>query len=324
MAEDYYKILGVSRDASQADIERAYRTLARKYHPDMNPDDKSAKKKFQEVQTAFDVLGDSGKREMYDRYGSSFESASRAGAHPGGAWPPQGGQGFEEVDFSQFFGDRFGGGAGGGGGANPFGDFFSQFTRGGQQGKRRGAKPAPARGPDLESSVEIPFGLAVSGGEIQLSLSRDGKNETITVKIPAGIDEGKKVRLRGQGQPAAPGGTAGDLLVVVHVAAHPWFTRKGDNLYVRLPITLREAAEGAKVDVPTPQGTVSLRVPPATSSGTRLRIKGHGVNAKGRTAGDLFAEVQVTLPHQLDAESLEMIKKIDAAHPSDPREQLRW
>jgi DnaJ-class molecular chaperone len=323
MAEDYYKTLGIDRNASQADIEKAYRALARKYHPDMNPDDKTAKKKFQQVQAAFDVLSDASKRELYDRYGSSFESAGRAGPQPGGAgWSPQQGPpGFEDIDLSQFFGERFGGGAGGGerGGF----DFFSQLGRGARGGKGRRAA-APGRGADLSAELEIPFNLAVTGGEAHVTLDRGGHPETLAVKVPPGIDEGKKIRLRGQGEPSADGGAPGDLLITVHVASHPWFQRRGDHLHVRLPVTLREAAEGAKVDVPTPKGMVSMRVPPGSSSGKKLRIKGRGVEAKGRPPGDLFAEVQIILPPGLDEASTEMIRKIDEAHPTHPREHLQW
>ncbi|HEX4148535.1 MAG TPA: J domain-containing protein [Pirellulales bacterium] len=322
MAEDYYKTLGVDRNASQADIEKAYRTLARKYHPDMNPDDKTAKKKFQQVQAAFDVLSDAGKRELYDRYGSSFESAGRGGPQPGAGpgWSPPGGAGFEDVDLSQFFGERFGGGGGPGGGF----DFFSQFGRGAAGGRKGRRAAAPSRGGDLAAELEIPFNLAVTGGEAQITLNRGHHPETIAVKVPPGIDEGKKIRLRGQGEPAADGGTSGDLLITVHVSPHPWFQRKGDNLHVRLPVTLREAVEGAKVDVPTPKGTVSVRVPPHSSSGKKLRIKGRGVEAKGRPAGDLFAEVQIILPPELDEAATQMIRQLDEAHPTHPREHLQW
>jgi curved DNA-binding protein len=329
MAEDYYKTLGVNRDASQADIQKAYRTLARKFHPDVNPDDKTAKKKFQTVQAAFDVLSDPSKRELYDRYGSSFESvAAGGGPRPGGPRPgPAGPGGAEDFDFSQFFDERFtGGGGGGGGGPGGFADIFSQFRRpkGAAEG-RRGRAAANQRGADVAAAVEIPFTMSVSGGEAQIALTRgDGKAETLSVKIPAGIEEGKKIRLRGQGEPAPAGGTPGDLLITVQVTSHPFFQRRGDNLHVRLPVSLLEAAEGAKVDVPTPGGTVSLRVPPGTSSGTKLRVKGHGIARKGQPTGDLFAEVEIILPPKLEAKDLESIRQIEAEHPYQPREKLRW
>ncbi|HEY2839505.1 MAG TPA: DnaJ C-terminal domain-containing protein, partial [Pirellulales bacterium] len=263
MAEDYYKTLEVPREASQAEIQKAYRRLARKHHPDLNPDDKAAKKRFQEVQAAFDVLNDTNKRELYDRYGSSFETMGQGGPHPGPGGPAGGPTSAEDFDFSQFFGDRFGGGEAGRG-AGGFADFFSEM-RGGRSGTRKTAKPAKPgkqRGADLESAVEIPFNVAIVGGQTELSLDRGGKVETISVKIPAGIEEGKKIRLRGQGAPGANDGPPGDLLLTIHIAPHPYFRRRGDDLDVRVPVTLLEAAEGAKVEVPTPKGTVALRVPP--------------------------------------------------------------
>ena len=326
MAEDYYKTLGISRDASQADIQKAYRDLARKYHPDMNPD-KSAKQQFQKVQTAFDVLNDTSKRELYDRYGSSFESMGagqpRGGPSPGGGRAGQGFQGFEDVDFSQFFGDRYGGSSDPSGG---FADIFSHFRRAGGEPRGPTARPGPRqRGGDIRSELEIPFQTSVIGGEAALSVTRpSGKVETITVKIPAGVEDGKEIRLRGQGAESETSTQRGDIRLTLRVAAHPWFQRRGDDLQVRVPVTLAEAATGAKVDVPTPHGVVTVRIPAGTSSGTKLRVKGQGVKAKGRPPGNLFAEVQIMLPKELDRESLEAIQKIEERYPLDPRRDLRW
>jgi len=326
MAEDFYKTLGISRDASPADIQKAYRDLARKYHPDLNPDDKSAKKKFQKVQAAFDVLNDPAKREQYDRYGSSFESRGPAG--PGGGGP--GGGGFEDVDFSQFFGERYGADPG-----SSFGDIFSQFRRAGgaegpQAGRGKRTTAQPKSGADLLAEIEVPFTTSILGGEAQIHVRRQtGEEETIVVKIPAGIEEGKKIRLRGQGEaPPTRNGNAGDILITVHVAPHPFFSRRGKNLDVRVSVTLAEAVLGAKIEVPTPHGTIMLRVPLGTSSGKKLRVKGRGVAPKGAEPGDLFAEIQIVLPAQLDDESREMVRKLDehwqAASPQDPRRDLRW
>ena len=173
--------------------------------------------------------------------------------------------------------------------------------------------------------MTIPFGTAISGGEIQLSLRREsGETETIMVKIPPGIEGGKKMRLRGKGEPASGRGTAGDLMLMVHVAPHPFFSRKGNDLHVRLPVTLGEAVAGASVDVPTPSGTVSVHIPQGTSSGKKLRIKGHGVVLKNGAKGDLLAEVLIVLPAQLTEEDRETIRQIDGRSPSDPRQTLRW
>lgn len=317
MEEDYYKVLGVKRDASQADIQRAYRELARKYHPDMNPDDTTAKERFQRVQQAYDVLGNAEKREMYDRYGSSFQSAGGGpGGGPGGGgytyhWGGPGGGGAEDIDFSQIFGDR---------GSEGFADIFRQFTGGRGQRRRRRATP----GADLQHEIEVPLQTAVKGGEAAVTVQRPGgKVETISVKIPAGIEDGKKIRLRGQGEASATGGKPGDILIRVKVAPHPYFTRRGNDLEVIIPVTLAEAALGAKIDVPTPSGAITLTIPPCTSGGRRLRIKGHGVAGKGKQ-GDLYAVIRIVLPDELDEQSREEIREIDARHPSHPRADLRW
>lgn len=317
MAEDYYKTLGVKRDASQAEIQKAYRDLARKYHPDVNPD-KNAKKKFQEVQAAFDVLNDSQKREMYDRYGSSFEQMAGGGAGAGPRRGPRGGPmpGGEEFDFSQVFGGDVGG----------FADMFSQFTRGGGGGggRARASRTAKAKGEDVRHELEIPFLTAVGGGQVEITLQHgEGETENLAVKIPAGIDEGQTIRLRGKGGPSPFGGPAGDLLITIHVASHPHYQRSGKNLLMKLPVTLAEAALGAKVDVPLLNGKkVSLRIPPATSSGKKLRIKGQGVAPAKGEPGDLLAEVQIVLPAQLDEESQSLVRRFDERNPLDPRGDL--
>lgn len=316
MDNDYYKVLGVGRDASQPDIERAYRKMARKYHPDMNPDDRTAKEKFQKVQQAYDVLNDPEKREMYDRYGSSFEQFAGGRAHPGGP----GGTGGVDVDFSQIFGQR--GGGGGAGFDGGFADLFEQFTRAGAA--RSGGRKAARRGANLETEVQVPFATAVLGGDTQLSLMRSsGKVVTATVKIPEGHEDGAKIRLRGQGEPGA-NGPPGDLLITVHVAPHPFFRRKGNHLEVDLPVTLAEAALGAKVDIPTPKGVISLGVPRGTSSGQRLRAKGLGVKSKSGGVGDLHAIVQIVLPPAIDDRAAELIRELDQRLPHRPRMDLKW
>jgi DnaJ-class molecular chaperone len=357
MAEDYYKTLGISRNASQADIQKAYRDLARKYHPDMNPDDKSAKQKFHQVQKAFDVLSDSEKRELYDRYGSSFEQmggggpGAGPGAGPGGfggfsgfggggpgaggpgAGGPGGGFHFEDVDLGDFFRGRAGqAGAGAAPGTGGFGDFFSQFTGGGTRTGRTG-RSAPRRGADLSHELQIPFTTAVSGGQVEIAVQRgsgrspaagSGQTERINVKIPPGVEDGKKIRVRGQGEPGTRGGPPGDILITVRVAPHSHFQRRGKNLLVRVPVTLAEAAAGGKVDVPTPGGTVTLTIPPGTSSGTKLRIKGQGVPQRNGPTGDLLAEVQIVLPERLTDADRQALQAMADRYTKDPRADLRW
>jgi DnaJ-class molecular chaperone len=316
MAEDYYATLGVSRGATPDEIHKAYRNLARRYHPDLNPDDDEAKKKFQAVQQAYEVLKDQKKRELYDRYGPSFESMGAGGG--GGPWrarPGAGpGGGFTEVDLSELFGEE---GADLGGG---FADLFRQFTRRPQ----RKAGPSTARGANIEHELQIPFRTAISGGTAQLSIRRhSGKVETIDVKIPAGIEDGKKIRLRGQGDTGGHGGMPGDILITVRVAPHPHFQRQGRDLIVKVPLTLKEAVFGCRIDVPTPRGVVTLTIPPNTSGGKRLRIKGHGVQF-AKAVGDLYAEVQIVLPASIDSDTKEAIGKLRLADPANPRGSLVW
>jgi DnaJ-class molecular chaperone len=316
MAEDYYATLGVSRGASADDIKKAYRNLARKHHPDLNPSDPKAKERFQQVQTAFDVLSDPKKRELYDRYGSAYESVGAGGG--GRAWSGGGPGGGAAGGFDVNFEDLFGGG---GGGAS-FADLFKQFN---QRGAGRQRRPAATAGADLEHDLEVPFATAILGGEAQIAIRReDGRTETIRVKIPAGIESGKKIRLRGQGEPGENGGPAGDILIRVEVAPHPSFRRHGKRLEVTVPITLAEALRGGKIDVPTPHGTISLTVPPGVSSGRKLRVKGHGVRGGSGEPGDLFAELQVVLPTSMSDEDRQQMAAIAEKYADNPRADLRW
>lgn len=321
MANDYYATLGVSKTASPEEIQKAYRKLARKYHPDMNPDDASAKKKFQEVQSAFEVLSDAEKRKRYDQFGSDFDSGGAGG--PGGnrGWRYTTSSGPQTYPFDvNDLGDLFGGGAAGSEGGGGFADLFKQFNR--SRGGRRPQRGA-ARGNDLKHELTIPFNTAVLGGEVALSVQRQSGNiETIQVKIPVGIEDGKKIRLRGQGE--SGDGTPGDILLTIHVSPHPHFRRTGNRLEVRVPITLAEAALGATIDVPTPHGTISLKVPPNTSSGKRLRIKGQGVHPANQPPGDLFAEIQILLPDNLTAEESLQLAEISNRYRQHPRSELRW
>ncbi|HEX4412668.1 MAG TPA: J domain-containing protein [Lacipirellulaceae bacterium] len=336
MATDHYATLGVTTTSTPEEIQKAYRKLARKYHPDMNPNDATAKKKFQEVQSAFEVLSDPDKRKKYDQFGDNFESMGAGGPGGGPRWRHTGsGGGPQSYQFDMNdLGDMFGGGGGGGGGfetegSGGFADIFKQFSRGRGGGGRR---PAPAtKGNDLKHDLTIPFATAVLGGEAALSVQRqDGDVESIRVKIPAGIEDGKKIRLRGQGVPGIGDAPAGDILLTIHISPHPQFRRTGNRLEVQVPITLAEAALGGKVDVPTPHGEggkpgiITLTVPPNTSSGKRLRIKGHGVRPANQPAGDLFAEIQVELPNQMTDAERQELAEISNRHPQNPRSELRW
>jgi DnaJ-class molecular chaperone len=317
MPEDHYQTLGVPRTASAEDIRKAYRELARKYHPDLHPDDEAAKEKFKKVQSAFDVLNDPSKREMYDRYGSSFEGVGGGGGWGGGPFPGAGGQGGGfpggEIDLESLFG-----------GAGGFGDLFGGRRAKTARGRRR---PAQMPGEDVAARIDVPFRLAIDGGKTDVRVEREGGTETISVTIPQGLPDGARMRLRGQGLPGTGGGPAGDLLLEVRVEPHPVFRRDGDTLEVTLPVTLAEAIAGGKVDVPTPWGTIALRIPPGTSGGRRLRAAGMGVHHANGAKGDLIAVVQIVLPP--DAAPAVIERLLEAAREAEagsesPRAQLRW
>ncbi len=332
MARDYYKILGVPRNATKAEIEKAYRRLARKYHPDMNPNDASAKEKFQEVQEAFEVLSDPQKREMYDRYGASFQYA---GSGAGGAGPGYGGFyethpggftfTFDDFDLNRFFQERYrddflGGRPSGTG----FEELFAQFQRAAGRARPETGRAA-YRGQDLHSEVTIPFNVAVEGGKVDITVNRPGVGrETLAVMIPAGIEDGKKIRLKGKGAPGPAGGEPGDLYLTVHVAPHRWFERKGNDLYVKVPVTIPEAIFGAKVEIPTPKGRIALRIPPGAASGKKLRVPGYGVHPRDGTPGDLYAEVQIVPPPQVPESLKSSIEQLAREYPRDVRADLHW
>ncbi len=310
MAEDYYNTLGVSRSASGEELQKAYRKLAAKYHPDRHAekDDKErdkAKQQFQKIQQAYDVLSDPKKRQMYDQMGPDFESMGGGGNPFGGAagGNPFGGM---DIDLGQIFGQ-------GGGG-------FDQMFGGGRQ--RRPSAP-PARGQNLEQEISVPFATAVLGGQYQVSYDRgNGKIESLTVKIPVGIESGKKIRLKGQGR-SGPGG-AGDLMVKVNVTGHPHYSRSGLNLSVTAPITLLEATQGAKIDLPTPHGTIAVTVPAGTSSGKSLRLKNMGIKTPARS-GDLIVKLQIVIPESLTEQDKELLEQLSAAWEShDARTELVW
>ncbi|MDO5566228.1 MAG: J domain-containing protein, partial [Planctomycetia bacterium] len=335
---DYYKILGVPRTASQEEIQKAYFALARKHHPDMNPDDQEgAKKRFQELQGAFDVLKDPEKRKQYDQFGEGFEQYGRAGGggggNPFGGFGSQGGfnwsgsssqgggfggeGGINLDDILGMFGAGRGGGgfsSGGAGGADPFGSFRQETS-----GPRRRRKAGPVKGENINYTVEIPLQTAVRGGKVPLNFDNGtGKISSVDVNIPKGIEEGKKIRLRTLGLPGSNGGEAGDLVLTVKIQDHPFYSRKGNDLYVRVPITFKEAALGGKIDVPTPAGTVTVSVPAGATSGTRLRLKGQGIPAvvkEGKVekeAGNLYIEFEVQLPTNWSKTDQELIQKLNA------------
>lgn len=307
--DDYYAILGVSRTASAEEIKKAYRRQARKYHPDVNPGDKAAEEKFKKISEAFDILGDPEKRKVYDRFGVYSEAhaqAARAGGMPGGG-------GFPPMDFD--FGEV--GGAGGGSFRDMFADLFTSA---------RNARPAAQPGRDIEYPLSISFEQAMEGltATVTVPAGPGQANETIKVKIPAGVDTGSKVRMAGKGQPGTNGAPPGDLYIVTNVGEHPFFTRKGDNLYCTIPIGVAEAALGAKIEVPTVGGKAQLRIPPGTQSGQkfRLREKGFPVLRSPGSRGDQFVEVRIVLPKVIGEETKDILREFARLNPENPRADL--
>ena len=338
--KDFYAILGVGEDADAAEIKKAYRKLAKQYHPDRNPGDAAAEQRFKDVGEANAVLSDPEQRKEYDAIRQMARGGARFTAGAGG--PGGGGAGFEDV-----FSSMFGGGAGGtrvrystggypgggfpGGGAGAaepdLEDILAMFGQGGGGSPFGGgagagyggfqAPQGPQKGADLTARVTLPFRDAVTGSTVQLSAG----GETITAKIPAGVKDGQKIRLRGKGAESRTGGERGDLILTVTVEKHPVFGRDGDNLTLDLPVTFAEATLGATVEVPTLEGkNVKVKVAPGTPSGRTLRIKGRGVKAKGG-AGDLLATVEVVVPTHLTDEQRAAVE-ILAEGADDPRADL--
>ncbi|WP_193597305.1 DnaJ C-terminal domain-containing protein [Microbacterium sp. YJN-G] len=313
--KDFYKTLGVAKDVSDADLKKTYRKLARKYHPDSNAGDAAAEAKFKEISEAYSVLSDPEQRREYDEI-RAMGSGARFTAPGGGAG------GFEDV-FSRF---------GQGGGQADFDDIFSMFTqgggRGGSFGSGRFGQPTggfrgfggPQKGADVTARTTIDFTTAAQGETITLQ-AEDGK--PFKVKVPAGVADGQKIRLRGRGRPSPDGGEPGDIVVQVTVRPHPVFTRDGLHLRVTVPVTFTEATLGATIEVPTLGGDpVKLRVAPGTPSGRVLRVKGRGIHSSKGT-GDLLAELQVAVPSHLDDAAREALKRFQELEPQEnPRAEM--
>ncbi|MDP9150004.1 MAG: DnaJ domain-containing protein [Myxococcota bacterium] len=316
MADDLYAVLGVPKNADADALKKAYRKLAGKLHPDKNPGDASAETRFKQVNHAYDVLGDAKKRKLYDEFGEEglregFDAERvrtyrdwstrqrRSGPSPGG-FPGQSGQ---PVDLEDLFGGNSTGG---------FGDLFGDLV--GRTRRPRG----PMKGPELESEITIDFAAAVRGATLELRpQGQDGA--PVTVRIPPGATEGSRVRIPAQGG-ASPGtGPRGDLVLTVHVTPHPYFRREGDDLHLNLPITVNEAFHGAKVKVPTVEGSVTMKVPKGTQSGTVLRLRGKGVTRKSRPPGDLYVHFLIHIPTGGEPELPELIDRLAEFQREDPR-----
>ncbi|MFZ9090478.1 MAG: DnaJ C-terminal domain-containing protein [Planctomycetaceae bacterium] len=299
---DYYHVLGVSRSATQDELRKAYKKLARELHPDKRPGDKQAATRFAEVTEAWEVLGNPEKKKQYDQFGQTF----RGGQSPfGGGNPFQGfgGGGGGQVDLEDLLGGMFGGGFGGGG---------------------RRSQQRPRKGSNITTEVTVPFTVAAQGGEYSFSVEQSGTESQITVRIPAGVSSGQTIRLTGQGEPGAGGAPSGDLMVTVRIAPHPWFRREGWNLLVDVPLTPSEAALGARVEVPLlGDDPVMLTIPPGTSGGARLRLRGKGVrNPKSSAPGDQIVVIRITVPKELSDEQRALYEQLQATANESPRTGL--
>lgn len=325
VSRDFYDILEVSRTATTDEIKAAYRTLARKLHPDVNksPD---AEKKFTELRAAYEVLSDEKKRRVYDRVGhEAFIRGATAGAAESGragargptyTWSNVGGAGFgganESFDFGDIgdlFEEMFGG-------RSPFG---GERATGGAQARSRAR-----RGRDIHAERLISFEIALQGGRESVRVGRGGTTQTIDVKIPKGVADGARLRVRGGGEPSDNGGAPGDLILTIKVGSHPLFRREGLDIVLELPLTIVEATLGATVEIPTPLGRrVELKVPPGSPSGAKLRLRGKGVQTEDGGAGDLYAVVKIMPPKQLSEKDAATLRDLAERLPS-PRTGPEW
>ncbi|HSC27957.1 MAG TPA: DnaJ C-terminal domain-containing protein [Vicinamibacterales bacterium] len=319
--KDYYQTLGVAKTASNKEIKQAYRKLARKLHPDVNPGDKSAEARFKEINEAYEVLGDPDKRRKYDELGANwrlYEQAQQQGQPwPGGA--DFGGQGAWTIDMGGPGGyrtmteeemrDLFGN-------EDPFSDFFRTFFGGGgREQARAGRGPRRQKGRDIEHEVELTLEEAFHGATRRISIKQDGHTRSVDVRIPAGVKDGSRVRAAGEGEAGSNGGAAGDLYLRVRLRPHPVFERQGSDLRVKIPVPVATAVLGGEAQVPTITGSIRLKIPETTQNGQVFRLKGHGMPAVGRPGerGDLYATVEVQLPRALTPAQRQQWKAVSNA-----------
>ena len=382
--EDFYQILGVKRDAKPEEIKKAYRRLARKHHPDVNPGDKAAEERFKRITEAHEVLSDPKKRKVYDRFGQYSDTLADAAARgaAGGGGAAGAGRGVP-FDFAGFDWGTTSTSSSAGGGSS-FRDIFSELFGGGGKAEREPPRPMPKKGEDIEMPLALSFEEAVTGLTTNITVNRSEqcsrcngagdtggnpvacttchgsgqvqkaggrlrfaqecpdcggagkrrppcalcngkgtvpKTEQVKVRIPAGVDTGSRVRVPGKGEGGRLGAPPGDLFIITNVGKHKHFTRKGDNIYVKVPVTIAEAALGAKIEVPTIEGKAQLKIPPGTQSGAQFRMRERGIPSlrHPQARGDQFVEVQVTLPKVISEETKELLERYAQLNPENPR-----
>lgn len=382
--EDFYKVLGVDRKAKPEEIKKAYRRLARKHHPDVNPGDKAAEERFKLITEAHDVLSDPKKRVVYDRFGQySDQLADAAARGEAGGFGGGARQTSPPFDFAGFDWGAASGGGGGGGGGSSFRDIFADLFSGGAREKEP-PRPMPQRGADIEMPLALTFEEAVTGMTTNITVNRSEqcsrcngagdsggapvtcptckgagqvqraggrlrfaqecpdcggvgrrrppcalchgkgtvpKTENVKVRIPAGVDTGSRVRIPGKGEGGRMGAPPGDLYIITNVGRHKHFTRKGDNIYVTVPVTVSEATLGAKIEVPTVEGKAQLKIPPGTQPGQKFRLRERGVPSlrNPQARGDQFIEVQVALPKVISEETKDLLRRYAQLNPENPR-----
>ena len=309
---DPYQVLGLAKSASAAEIKSAFRKLAKKYHPDQSKEPK-AKDRFAEIGSAYEILGDEKKRAAFDRGEIDAEGKPRAPQFEGFGSGPRGAGAGDFRNFNFDFGAEFSPGRGAGS-IDP--DILAEMFGGRTTGRARG----PVRGEDIPATVTVPLAMAAGGGSVRVTLST---GRSLDVAVPAGVEDGKQIRLRGQGSPGARNGPAGDVIITVHYAPHPVFKVEGRDLRLDFPITLYEAVLGAKVRLPTLDGAVEMAIPAGTSSGRVLRLRGKGLPAAGELGqGDLLATLRIALPPGEDADLRDLMREWRDEKPYDPRPGL--
>ncbi len=318
--KDYYEVLGVSKGATADEIKKAYRKLARKYHPDANLDNPSAEEKFKEIGEAYEVLKDPQKRQRYDQLGANWKQYANTG-RPGGGQSYSndfgGGRGFNFENmgggFSDFFEAFFGSSAKQGSSGFDFGNNFG----GG------GARASSRKGQDLQSTIEITLREAYAGTQRSIRLQKENKTRTVNVKIPKGIKNGGKIRLAGEGGPGLGGGPGGDLYMTVNVLPHNVFNRKDNDLHIEVPVTIKEAYLGGKIDIPTFDGKVDMKLPKRIQSGKTLRLKGKGMpGIKGGSNGNLYVKTRIVFPEKMSSKQKKQFEQFLKDYDENPRDNI--